>query len=400
MVIFPKLASPSECMGCMLCVDICSKHAITMREDSNGFWMPNLNSSLCVGCHICERKCQEVRNVNLVNKCRQPLKGWCFDNSIRKQSASGGVFSALAITMIRTYQAVVFGATLQNNKVFHIAIENESDISLLQGSKYIQSLTVGIYCSVKEFLTKGRVVVFSGTPCQVNALKVFLKKDYDNLFTIDLICHGVTSNTIFKRHIEKNKLDEVLAFRDKSLGWGKDVFFKYKRGGKLEVDTNWRNNFFYHTFQLETCARNSCYDCPFCKQERVSDITIGDYWAARRTSDYDALGISTILPNTDKGEKIINLCNNIERYPVDWLSTVKPNPRLFIARPLFKKFACGKYIGRLYKFLPNVIVDNFLGVWYSKRNLLFLPWFRYIQRVKRQYEEQYQQKLNNNIDKL
>lgn len=397
MVNLPNLASPSECLGCMLCADVCPKKAITIKEDNNGYWLPYVDSSICVGCHACERKCQKVRKPVLVNKCEQPLKGWCIEDDIRRQSASGGIFSAIAINMLHKHHAVVYGATLQDNKVYHIGIENEADLHMLQGSKYIQSNTAGIYCNVKEHLNKGRFVVFSGTPCQINALKTYLGKDYDNLLTIDLICHGVISNTIFKRHIEKNNIGEVLTFRDKSLGWGKDVFFKTKKEGVITVDTNWIHNFFYHTFQLETCTRNSCYDCPFCTPLRVSDITIGDYWAAKRTDEYNPLGISTILPNTPKGLKAMTECDNIESSPVDWLSTIKPNPRLFTARPLFRKFACGKYIGFFYRFLPNVIVDNILGVWYSKRNILFLPWLKYIQHVKQQYETQYQQKLKKSM---
>ena len=400
MVRLPNLVSEKACFGCMLCADTCPKQAITIQENANGFWMPYIDSSLCVGCHLCEHKCKMVQSLLLQDKCKQPLYGWCIDDSIRNSSASGGVFTAIALEMIRKHNAVVFGASLQNNKVCHIGIEEESDLFMLQGSKYIQSKTEGIYQSVRDYLKVGRFVVFSGTPCQVKALKIFLNTDYDNLLTIDLICHGVVSNIIFRRHIEKNKCGEVLAFRDKSKGWGRDVFFLTKKKGVVSVDTNWRHNFFYHAFQLETCTRNSCYDCPFCRQERVADITIGDYWAAKHTEEYDARGISTILPNTDIGQKALDVCSIIVTKKVDWLSTIKANPRLFISRPLFKKFACGKYIGRMYKYLPNILVDNILGVWYSKRNLLFLPWFKYIQSVKHKYESEYQQLLKQSADNL
>lgn len=403
MVKLPKLAPASECMGCMLCADVCPKQAIVMKEDDNGYWGPIIDEKLCVGCLACERKCDSIRNDNdktWLHKSKQPYKGWCLDNDIRKTSASGGIFSSIAITMIRKYNAIVFGATLQDNKVFHIGIEKIEDLKFLQGSKYIQSNTTGTYRSVKECLKEGRMVVFSGTPCQVKALRVFLNKDYDNLLTIDLICHGVISNTIFRRHIEKNSCGEVLAFRDKSLGWGKDVFFKCQKAGRITVDTNWKHNFFYHAFQVETCTRYSCYDCKFCRQERESDITIGDYWAAKRTKEYNPLGISTIIPNTDKGKHFLEECNNIEKIPTDWYSTIKSNPRLFISRPLFKKFACGRYIGKMYKYLPNIIVDGILGVWYSKRNLPFLPWFKYIQHMKRKYEADFQLRLKMSKDKL
>ena len=403
MVKLPKLATYSECMGCMLCAEVCPKQAILIKEDGNGYWMPVIDEKRCVGCRACECKCITMRNGSdktLLNKSKQPYKGWCSDTDIRKNSASGGIFSAIAISMICKHDAIVFGATLQGNKVFHTAIEKKEELNLLQGSKYIQSNTTGIYHKVKEQLRNGRMVVFSGTPCQVKALRVFLNKDYDNLLTIDLICHGVVSNTIFRRHIEKNKCGEVLAFRDKSLGWGHDVFFKCRKDGVTKVDTDWKHNFFYHAFQIETCTRYSCYYCQFCHQERVSDITIGDYWAAKHSQEYTPLGISTILPNTDKGKSFLDECDNIEKYSANWLSTIKSNPRLFVPRPLFKKFACGRYIGRMYKYLPNTIADGILGVWYSKRNLLFLPWFKYIQHIKQRYEEEYKQRLNKSFGNL
>lgn len=122
MVKLPKLASSTECMGCMLCAEVCAKQAITIKEDSNGYWMPVVDEKLCIGCHACERKCITMRNGSdktWLNKSKQPYKGWCSDKDIRSHSASGGIFSAIAINMIRKHGAIVFGATLQNNRVFH-----------------------------------------------------------------------------------------------------------------------------------------------------------------------------------------------------------------------------------------------------------------------------------------
>lgn len=399
MVELPKLASEKECLGCMLCVDTCIKQAITVNEDSNGYWMPSINESLCVGCRACERNCKAVREVSLLNKCKSPLKGWHREASVRKNCASGGAFSAVAQFMIRNYHAVIVGATLKNNRVYHMAIEKEEDIALLQGSKYIQSNTAGIYRKVKQLLKSGRFVVFSGTPCQVKALRVFLQGKNNKLLTIDLICHGVVSNTIFSRHIEKTACGEVINFRDKSLGWGRDVFFKAKKNGIMITDTNWRNNFFYHVFQLETCTRYNCYDCKFCRQERIADITIGDYWAARHSDEYNPMGISTILANTQHGLDVLRECDNMILEPADWYSTIKFNPRLFVNRPLFQKFSCSRHIGVLYKYLPKLLTDRILGVWFSKRNFLFLPWFKYIQNIKERYEIDYQEKLKEYFEK-
>ena len=141
----PKLAQFNNCLGCMLCSDVCKHGAISMSEDKNGFWMSVIDSNKCVGCLACERKCEQVRLTPPINRCKIPLKGWAKDDGIRAQSASGGAFSAIALNLIREKEAVIYGATLDNNSVYHTFIQNEEDISKLQGSKYIQSKTEGIY---------------------------------------------------------------------------------------------------------------------------------------------------------------------------------------------------------------------------------------------------------------
>lgn len=386
----PNLASIDDCFGCMLCHDVCPVNAITMRLDVNGFWMPDIDTDKCIGCKSCERGCSKIQNLLPANKAEIPLKGFCRDSATRKRSASGGAFAAIANYMITCRNAIVIGATLIDNQVRHITIDNIDDIYKLQGSKYIQSDCSDIYKFVKKLLNSGRTVLFSGTPCQVHALNVFLGKPWDNLFTIDLICHGVVSNTLLQRHNVINHIQKISSFRDKRLGWGKDCFFRYINDGVEKVNTNWNSNFFYHAFQLETCCRPNCYKCHFSKMERTSDITLGDYWADRKNENYDSLGISTILPNTEKGTQIINDCDFLETQEVDWESTVRPNPRLFTPRYEFLKFSCSKRIAKLYRYLPSKIVDCILGTRYSKKHILFRPWFNYIKKIKTDYERRYQ----------
>ena len=390
---YPKLATYNNCMGCMLCADICPKKAIRIEEDYNGFWMPIVDSEKCIKCFLCEKSCVKVRSIVSGEKCNIPLKGYCLDDNLRSNSASGGAFSALANYAISRKNAIVYGATLQNNHVFHISIDRIEDIRLLQGSKYIQSRTTGVFISVKKALNQEKFVLFSGTPCQVNALRVFLEHDYDNLLTIDLICHGVVSNRIFKRHIEKNECGEIVAFRDKTTGWGKDCFFREIRNGKPYVDYNWRNNYFYHVFQAETCMRPNCYKCQFCKTERVSDITIGDYWADRKNSNYNVLGISTILCNTQKGLAFVSSCKLLHTECVDWFSTIAPNPRLLLSRKSFLRFSCSSHINSLYRWLSKNIADNIVGVWRTKRLLPFWLWLLYINHIRKEYDSEYECEL-------
>ncbi len=390
----PKLASIDDCYGCMLCHDVCPVNAITMHEDDNGFWMPKVATNKCIRCLACERGCNKIQTIKPEKIADIPFKGFNKDSEYRKRSASGGAFAAIAYHMLKKYNAVIIGATLQDNKVFHIEIESIDEIFKLQGSKYIQSNTEDIYKKVKTFLSAGRTVLFSGTPCQVQALNIFLGKTYEKLLTIDLICHGVVSNILFRRHNQINHIQKVIAFRDKRKGWGKDTFFKYNNNGVEEVNTNWANNYFYHAFQLETSCRPNCYKCLFSQMKRTSDITLGDYWADRKSKNYDSNGISSILPNTEKGKTIISECNNLVTEEVDWFSTVKPNPRLFTSRPEFKEFSCSKYIGKLYKFLPSIIADCIIATRYSKKQIFFRPWFKYINKIKQKYETRYKSELS------
>lgn len=390
----PKLATIDNCFGCMLCHDLCPTDAISMVEDDNGFWLPKVDEDICIGCLSCERGCDTIQNSHPDHMADRPLRGFCNDYEFRSKSASGGAFAAIAFHMITRYNSVVIGASLIDNQVLHIEITGQDDLYKLQGSKYIQSNTSEIYEKVKKHLVSGRNVLFSGTPCQVQALNIFLRKSYSNLLTIDLICHGIISNKLFRRHNDINNISKVSAFRDKSIGWGKDCFFRYIDNGIEKVNTKWENNFFYHAFQLETCCRPSCYGCRFSQLKRVSDITLGDYWADRKSENYDSQGISTILPNTEKGRKIVAECDILEVNVVDWLSTISPNPRLFTSRSEFEKFSCSKHIGKLYKYLPSVIADCILGTRFSKRHILFRPWLKYINKVKQEYEKRYRSELS------
>lgn len=390
----PKLASLDDCFGCMLCHDVCPVDAISMRLEKNGYWMPHVNDKACIGCLTCERNCKKIQSSKPDRVTKTPLRGFCTDDAIREKSASGGAFASIACSLIHKYRAVVYGATLNNDNVYHLGIEKTEEIDRLQGSKYIQSETTGVYKGVKDNLLDGRFVVFSGTPCQVQALKLYLGKDYDNLITIDLICHGVVSHQLLFRHKTLNRIKNITAFRAKNLGWGQDCFFKYKDGRDEFTESDWSKNFFYHAFQLEACCRPSCYKCPFSQTKRVSDITLGDYWTDRRGERYDPLGISSILPNTAKGRNVVATCENLETESVDWLSTIRPNPRLFTSRVEFLKFACSKHIFSLYKYLPSFIADCIIGVRNSKRHILFRPWLKYISHVKAEYEMRYQAELS------
>lgn len=317
------------CCGCATCAQICPRKAIEMREDEEGAIYPHIDMDKCVSCHLCEQVCTYQRE----KEKNYPLQAFAAalknDEQI-KASSSGGAFAALALETLRQGGVVAGCAMVNQNDSLepeHILIEDITDLPKLQGSKYVKSDTSKIFKKVKEQLTKGRQVLFCGTPCQVDALRGFLqKKEYKNLITVDLICHGVPSTKLFKDYIEmkrdKNKTIKSFEFRDKNDGWGN---FNYcmaveKNGKKPVVQENRPSSrsSYYWSFLNGVIYRDNCYTCPYASLERVSDITLGDWWGIEK--EYPELlqknggrfeekrGISCILVNTEKGKQCLLNC--------------------------------------------------------------------------------------------
>lgn len=203
-MIIPLLSSEKYCTGCLSCIDACSHNALDINYVS-GLAYVSVNQN-CVKCRQCERACPIVTPVRKNDVHGMVVYGgWSKDDDIRIKAASGGAFAALALSFFKKYEgAVVVGATLENNRVRHIAIERPDEIERLMNSKYIQSNTSGIYKYVKRLLLLGKHVLFSGTPCQVAGLYGFLgnKRDIDNLWTIELVCHGVPGYEALDLHLE------------------------------------------------------------------------------------------------------------------------------------------------------------------------------------------------------
>ena len=317
-----------DCCGCGACVNVCSKKAITMQPDEYGFLYPQIDPEACVKCGACKKVCayqDESKNGS------KPMLAFVAANRNKEQimnSASGGVFSAVA-TKFLIEGGVVFGATLtfENGHAnpHHISIEVMEDLPKLQGSKYVQSSIGECYKEAQTFLKQGRKVLFSGTPCQVAGLYGFLRKDYDNLTTIDLICHGVPNAEFFDGYIQvekvKRKVKEIMgyAFRDKKKGWGMNgrIDMKNKKEKVCSVYVPARLNSYNTLFLDGYTYRENCYSCRYARQNRISDLTIGDYWGIEvehpellGVGGYDEkAGISCVLVNTEKGK---NLCASME----------------------------------------------------------------------------------------
>lgn len=290
-----------KCTGCRACEKICPKHCIVMEPDKEGFLNAQIIQDLCIDCGACKKTCPQ--NVKIVNET--PLKVYALrakNNILLKRSASGGVFAVAANYIIKK-QGVVFGAAYDTNmQVTHIKIDNFQDLWKLQSSKYVQSDTKDTYIEVKQLLNKGIFVLYSGTPCQIAGLNRVLKKNYKNLITMDIICHGVPSPKIFAKYIEwqSEKLRDKVNycnFRDKSDGWGQSLMLTTIHGKKKSIIGP--SDPFYYNFLKGNLHRPCCYECHYASQYRPADITMGDYWGIEREHKkfFSYKGVSLLMLN-------------------------------------------------------------------------------------------------------
>lgn len=270
-----------ECSGCGACINVCPCDAIALIRDEYGFEYPRINDKLCVNCGKCGNACQKYQEGEL----RLPIK--CFagsnkDKQTLKESASGGVFSTLA-EYVLSKSGAVCGCVYDDNLIpIHICSEKEEDAICMRKSKYVQSNVGYVYRDILTRLKKGQMVLFTGTPCQVSALYSVVGKDFSNLITIDLICHGVPSSYLFKKFIEylesKYKTQVIsFDFRSKKYGWlrytseFKDSKGKIKNIGKIK-------EFYSGVFTSGNTLRPNCFNCRFACEKRIGDITMGDFW--------------------------------------------------------------------------------------------------------------------------
>lgn len=296
----------SRCTGCEACANVCPSQAITMQADWRGFKYPHISSKLCIDCGLCQKTCPINEKVSLPFVFGE-ARAFVENNPLYlSQASSGGAFGVLARYVI-SQNGIVYGATMDDNyNVHYIGVETLEDLSLLHGSKYVQSYVNDIYCQVKSALIAGRKVLFCGCPCQVAGLKKFLKKTYDNLITMDLICHGVPSQPYFKSYVAdllKHKSKEGLkAFRFRWKPLEGDVV--------NDVYVGFRHQDYYMSYYLWGKGyRPSCYHCRFAGEVRQGDFTIGDFFnnAVAKLPIDDTKGSSLVLLNTPKAKALEGL---------------------------------------------------------------------------------------------
>lgn len=358
-----KITDKHKCCGCTACVSVCPKKCISLSEDTEGFLYPVVDSVKCIDCGLCEQVCPVLRPVK--NET-EPLVYAAINNdeSVRLQSSSGGVFTLLAESVLDR-GGVVFGACFDPNwNVVHDYTETKEGLTRFRGSKYVQSHVGICFTQVKTFLDSGREVLFSGTPCQVAGLKNYLRKPYSNLFTVDLVCHGVPSPEVWRRYLQeavcrvygikkKNVINlgeyiSDISFRAKDKGWKKYNIKIIFCNGKVEMMPFFENPYM-NVFLSDLSLRPSCYACPTKLHHAQSDITLADFW-----------GVNEIKPDIDddKGcglilisckENFDFLCKmDCKLLQQQFSSIIKYNPNILYAvnEPLNRKFFWAVYSRR------------------------------------------------------
>lgn len=375
-----------DCCGCEACVQRCPKRCISLNEDREGFLYPKVDLSLCIHCNLCERVCPVIHQ----NPPREPLEVFAAknpDETVRRESSSGGVFTLLAEAVIGR-GGVVFGARFDGQcRVVHSYTETVEGLSAFRGSKYLQSHVGESFKDCESFLKQGREVLFSGTPCEIAGLRRFLRKDYEKLLLVDFICHGVPSPGVFRWYLKeqaarltgaarqgggKNTVSfsakpllpetqgfvpegwrvEALSFRDKRIGWKKYSFvlslskataarekntvsssksqaYGSSDAGRVELAEDLGTNLFMRGFLKDLYLRPSCHACPAKQLKSGSDLTLGDYWGidSLMPAYDDDRGVSALTVNTEKGRAALH-ATNADLQAAPWEDLTAKNPAL------------------------------------------------------------------------
>ncbi len=299
-----------ECTGCSACANICPKNAISMIEDESGFKYPKIDKEKCINCGLCKKTCPIINIIN-TSKLENSLvyAGWSKNENIRYTSTSGGLFTEITKYFIKEKGFVVGASYNEDNLVEHRIVSDYNNLEKLKQSKYLQSNINNIFSSIKKLLDDNNLVAFCGAPCQVAGLNSFLKKEYDNLLTIEFICRGMNSPKAFK-----SWLNEIEYQENKKV---KNIWFKYKINGWKNSPKNTRIDFDDNSYKIYNEINNTymigyldynlfirpcCGDCKFNGLPRQADITLADFWGINKELDDDK-GTSLIMVNSNKGLK-------------------------------------------------------------------------------------------------
>ena len=311
-----KTHNKESCCGCCACADVCPKQCITMTKNEEGFLYPYIDKSACVNCGLCEKVCPFLKTEP--KRKEKPLSYAIKinDDDLRNKSSSGGVFSIFAKYYLAN-GGVVYGAAFSSDfkSVNHIRVTSEKELNFLRGSKYLQSTIGDIFVKVKKDLDDSKYVLFTGVPCQVNALKLFLGKTYNKLFTLEVICHGVPSPLLWEKYTNylEGKFGAKISnvnFRDKRNGW--KSFGLTEESDKLIQYLDLAKDPYMIMFLRNYSLRESCFNCKAKTLESMADVTVGDFWGVRYIVPEmdDDKGVSLVLVHSEKANDVLRSLKN------------------------------------------------------------------------------------------
>lgn len=369
----------TKCCGCTACANVCPVQCISMKEDFEGFAYPEIDKSKCLECGLCEKVCPILNPPNANNNEVMAYAVRVNEEQILKESTSGGFITPLADWVLLQDGVLCAASYLNDFSVSHIIIdkaEKESTLADIRGSKYVQSDLNYCYLKIKDFLDEKRKVCFVGTTCQVNGLKAFLQKEYDNLITVDLVCHGVPSPKLWRKYLEEKKRKYGapivdVAFRNKTYGYHSHTMRIEFENGKVYYGSG-RIDAMMKSFMSEITSRPICYQCPFKTLIRCSDFTVFDCWHADKLVDGlkdDDKGFTNLFIHSKKGADVFNnIKDRYIVYPINYEKAIQYDGKMVLQsatshlrrNEYFVNFDSEELNEHIQKFIPISKKDYFV----------------------------------------
>lgn len=367
-----KIIEKKDCCGCYACYNVCPQNCIEFKKDNEGFLYPVVDETKCVNCDLCTKVCPIENKKETINDLHLAFACNNCNLSVRLNSSSGGVFFSLAKYVIES-DGVVYGASFDKNiNLIVTRVENEHEISPLMGAKYVQAEVGKIYQSIKVDLISGKLVMFVGTSCQIAGLNNFLRgQTYENLIMVDFVCHGVPSPGVwqsFLKYREKKMRSKMVKaeFRNKSVSWRQYcAVFSYQNGKQEKIHRS--DNPYQQSFLKNYILRPSCYDCKFKGTERISDMTIGDFWTIKQYVKEldDKKGTSLVLIHSQKGMDIFDIIKrNMQFVKVNHDDVVLSNS------PYLKSVECPDNRFEFFNAIETIGWDGIKKGWFPERKFM------------------------------